>query len=113
MEIPSTCGILTPTELELTEKYDATDLVQLMTSGKLKSYDVTLAFCKRAAIAQQCVNCLTEIFFEEALARAKMCDEYLAKEGKPMGPFHGLPVSLKVHLPPVFVAVERERMLMG
>lgn len=67
-----------------------------MSSGKVKSYDVTLAFCKRAAIAQQCVNCLTEIMFDEALARAKQCDDFLEKEGKAMGPFHGLPISLKV-----------------
>jgi hypothetical protein len=31
-------------------------LVQKMSKGELKSYDVTLAFCKRAAIAQQLVR---------------------------------------------------------
>jgi Asp-tRNA(Asn)/Glu-tRNA(Gln) amidotransferase A subunit family amidase len=41
------------------------------------------------------VNCLTEIFFDQALARAKELDEYLAKNGQPMGPLHGLPISLK------------------
>lgn len=41
-------------------------------------------------------NCLTETLFDEALERAKYCDEYLAKEGKPLGPLHGLPISLKV-----------------
>jgi amidase len=33
--------------------------------------------------------------FEDALARAKACDEYLASTGTVMGPFHGLPVSFK------------------
>lgn len=33
--------------------------------------------------------------FEEAFTRAKELDEYLLKEGKPMGPLHGLPLSLK------------------
>lgn len=41
------------------------------------------------------MNCLTEIFFEEALARAKTLDEYFAVNGKPSGPLHGLPISLK------------------
>jgi Asp-tRNA(Asn)/Glu-tRNA(Gln) amidotransferase A subunit family amidase len=41
------------------------------------------------------VNCLTEIFFDQALERAKAVDDYFAKNGKPMGPFHGLPISLK------------------
>jgi len=67
-----------------------------MSKGELKSYDVTLAFCKRAAIAQQLINCCTEIMFEEALVRAKECDEFLKKEGRVMGTLHGLPISLKV-----------------
>lgn len=33
--------------------------------------------------------------FDEALVRARECDEYLAREGKPIGPLHGLPISLK------------------
>ncbi|KAF2183818.1 amidase [Zopfia rhizophila CBS 207.26] len=95
LDVPRQCGLLSENELALTENYDATALVELMSSGKVKSYDVTLAFCKRAAIAQQLVNCCTEIMFDEALIRAKQCDDYLAKEGKPMGALHGLPISLK------------------
>ena len=38
---------------------------------------------------------MTEIFIEKALARAKEVDDYLAKTGKPMGPLHGLPISVK------------------
>jgi amidase len=41
------------------------------------------------------VNCLTEIFFDQALDRAKEVDAYFTKNKKPMGPFHGLPISLK------------------
>lgn len=54
-----------------------------------------MAFCKRAAIAQQVTNCCTEIMFDEALERAKECDSYLATNDIPMGPVHGLPISLK------------------
>lgn len=39
--------------------------------------------------------CLTEQFFSRALDRAKYLDEYLKREGKPLGPLHGLPISLK------------------
>lgn len=40
-------------------------------------------------------NCLTEIFVERALKRAKDIDDYKARTGKVMGPLHGLPVSIK------------------
>lgn len=40
-------------------------------------------------------NCLHEIFFDEALDRAKYLDEYYAKNNKTVGPLHGLPISLK------------------
>jgi amidase len=96
LDVPRTCGILSESELDITENYDATDLVKMMAERQLKSVDVVTAFCKRAAIAQQCVSCLTEIMFEEAMARARECDEYLEKGGKVLGPLHGLPVSLKV-----------------
>lgn len=36
------------------------------------------------------------MFFGQALERAKYLDEYLQKQGKPLGPLHGLPISLKV-----------------
>lgn len=96
LDVPRTCGILTEKELDITENYDATDLVKMMAEGQFSSTEVVTAFCKRAAVAQQCVSCLTEIMFEEALARARECDDFLKKEGKVMGPLHGLPISLKV-----------------
>lgn len=95
LDVPRTCGILTQKELDITEKHDATDLVALMSKGEVSSVEITTAFCKRAAIAHQTTNCLTEVMFSEALARAHECDEYLKKEGRPIGPLHGLPISLK------------------
>ena len=41
------------------------------------------------------VNCLTEIFIEQALARAAQLDAELKSTGKVVGPLHGLPISLK------------------
>ena len=95
LNVPLESGILTAEELRLTEQFDATALVSGLSTGLLKSVNVVTAFCKRAAIAQQVTNCLTEPIFEDAIARAKMLDEHLTRTGKPMGPLHGLPISLK------------------
>lgn len=55
MDVPAKCGILSDAELAITES-SATDLVQQLATGKLKAVDVTLAFCKRAAVATQVVR---------------------------------------------------------
>lgn len=93
--IPRECGILTDNELRITEDYDATSLAEAMATRKLTSLEVTTAYCKRAAIAQQLTNCLTEINFDQALVRAKQLDHHLSRYGAPVGPLHGVPVSLK------------------
>ncbi|KAF2398414.1 amidase [Trichodelitschia bisporula] len=95
LDIPRTCGILSEKEVRITEIEDATALVGKMASGAWSAYEVTLAFCKRAAIAHQLTNCLTEIFFEHALTRAKALDASFALTHTPTGPLHGLPLSLK------------------
>ena len=41
------------------------------------------------------VNCLSEVLFDAALRRASELDSYIAAHGKPIGPLHGLPVSVK------------------
>lgn len=41
------------------------------------------------------MNCLHEIFFDAAIKDAEMLDSYFEKNEKPIGPLHGLPVSLK------------------
>ncbi|KAL9116262.1 MAG: hypothetical protein Q9227_000633 [Pyrenula ochraceoflavens] len=53
------------------------------------------AFCKRAAIAHQLTNCLTEIRFESALKRAGQLDAYLKTRKHLFGPLHGVPVTVK------------------
>jgi amidase len=56
LEVPVTCGILTSLEVEITSKYDATALVDKLKDGVWSVEQVTVAFCKRAAIAQQLVS---------------------------------------------------------
>ncbi|KAF2442990.1 acetamidase [Karstenula rhodostoma CBS 690.94] len=95
LDIPRKCGILSEEELRITEGYDATALAEAIRARKLKSVDVARAFCKRAAVAHQLTNCLTEVFFEDALKRAKELDHHLESGNPPLGPLHGVPVSLK------------------
>lgn len=94
LDIPRRSGILTEKELRITEAYDVRHLLEALASGELTSVDVTVAFCKRAAIAQQLTSCLTEILFEQATERAQHLDA-LREKGQLAGPLHGLPISLK------------------
>ncbi|KAL4860847.1 hypothetical protein BDV12DRAFT_208754 [Aspergillus spectabilis] len=87
-------GILTTRELGITEKFTVRELIAELASGTLTSTEVTLAYCKRAAVAQQLVGCLTETMFSEAEERARYLDA-LHAQGKLAGPLHGLPVSIK------------------
>lgn len=90
-----TSGLFSPTELAITDITDARVLQQNIQSGELSALAVTTAFCKRAAIAQQLTGCLTEIFFKRALDRARELDEFFEREGRVVGPLHGIPISFK------------------
>ncbi|EAW06572.1 putative general amidase GmdA [Aspergillus clavatus NRRL 1] len=85
---------LSPRELEITEN-DAADIAQQTTTGNWTAVEVAEAFCHRAALAHQLVHCLHEVFFDAAIEDAKRLDAYYAEYQKPVGPLHGLPVSLK------------------
>ncbi|PNY29650.1 Acetamidase [Tolypocladium capitatum] len=93
---PDTSGWFTAGELAITG-LTASELVAKLALGEFKSEDVTKAFCKRAAAAHQLTNCLSETCFDRAIATARARDEHLARTGKPVGPLHGLPISLKDH----------------
>ena len=53
--IPETCGILSSREVEITSRYDAVELLAKVRAKEISAEETTLAFCKRAAIAQQVV----------------------------------------------------------
>ena len=54
-ELPLTCGLLTPSELEITETEDVAIILDKLARGEWSSISVTRAFYKRAIIAQQVV----------------------------------------------------------
>jgi amidase len=55
LKIVERSKILTPKELQITESYDVPDLLKELATGALTAVEVTTAFSKRAAIAQQLV----------------------------------------------------------
>ncbi|KAH9832442.1 Amidase enzyme [Teratosphaeria destructans] len=87
--------VLTEREVHITEHYTARTLLQALSSGSLSAVETIDAFCHRATIAHELTNCLSEVMFESALNRAKELDQYYQAHGKPIGPLHGLPISLK------------------
>ncbi|GME64974.1 hypothetical protein BP5796_11335 [Neofusicoccum parvum] len=93
-DIPRASGLLTPKELEITES-TAVQIVDRIAEGELTALEVLLAVSKRAAVAQKLLNCISEVYFDQAIERAKELDDYYSREGKTIGPLHGLPISLK------------------
>lgn len=88
IDFPKDSGLLTSRELEITET-NVVPLAQKIASGSWTAKEVTEAFCHRAAIAHQLVNCCVEIFFDVAIASAEALDEFYKKNGKTKGPLHG------------------------
>lgn len=85
---------LTPEELVVTNAATPA-LIKNLQLGLWTSTQVVLAFCKRAAIAHQLTNCLTDLLHEEALDQALKLDKLFKTSGHAIGPLHGVPVSLK------------------
>ncbi|KDN37510.1 hypothetical protein RSAG8_10109, partial [Rhizoctonia solani AG-8 WAC10335] len=77
---------------------DVTDLARRLAVKECTAVEVTTAFCKATYAAQELTNCVTEVMFNAALARAQELDAHILDTGKVVGPLHGIPVSIKDHI---------------
>ncbi|OJD11294.1 hypothetical protein AJ78_07900 [Emergomyces pasteurianus Ep9510] len=84
-----------PAAQTITEIDSIERLHEGLSRGEFTAEDVTLAYMKRATVAHQLTNALTEIVFEEALEQARELDKSFKDTGKVKGPLHGIPVTLK------------------
>ncbi|KAL1852907.1 hypothetical protein Daus18300_011989 [Diaporthe australafricana] len=85
---------LTPTEIQITET-PVPGILEKTTTGQWTALSVAEAFSHRAAIAHQLTSCLSEVLFDSALDEARKLDAHFAAHNAPLGPLHGLPISLK------------------
>ncbi|KAH7024178.1 amidase signature domain-containing protein [Ilyonectria destructans] len=89
-----TSGDLTPRQIEITESIPSR-LLHMLSTSVWSAEEVLLAFVGRATIAHHITNPITDIFLDEGMAMARELDEHLRRTGRPVGPLHGLPISLK------------------
>lgn len=71
------------------------DLVKGIEQRKWTSTIIVQTFIRQAIVAHERTNCLTEVNFKQALEKAEELDKEFAKNGKLVGPLHGIPFSLK------------------
>lgn len=90
-------SILTAEELDITGR-NVEDLIAMLASSQWSAKTVVQAFMRRAGLAQLLTNCVTELLPERALKRAAKLDDHLAATGQPVGPLHGVPISVKEHV---------------
>ncbi|EJS42302.1 amd2p [Saccharomyces arboricola H-6] len=67
-------------------------LRERLDNEELTCHEITVAFCHRAALIHQVVNCLSEIMFSEAL---KVADYHDSHRPATLPPLYGIPISLK------------------
>ncbi|KAK4061744.1 hypothetical protein Trihar35433_9344 [Trichoderma harzianum] len=73
-------------------------LIDFISNGQLSAQEIVQAFLERAVTAQKLTNCLTELLPQRAISRAIELDNHFSRSSVPVGPLHGLPISVKSHI---------------
>ncbi|GLA28359.1 acetamidase [Aspergillus phoenicis ATCC 13157] len=84
-----------PIAQKITDIDSIPTLLEQLRAGKYTAEQVTHAYIRRAVVAHQLTNAITETVFDDALSQARKLDRYFQKTGELQGPLHGIPVSLK------------------
>ncbi|KAL1980862.1 hypothetical protein VTN96DRAFT_3397 [Rasamsonia emersonii] len=70
-------------------------LQQCLSQGEFTAEEVILAYIKRATVAHQLTNAITEVIFDDALKQAQELDREFQATKMVKGPLHGIPVTVK------------------
>ena len=76
----------------------ASEAAEKIRTGDLSSAELVEAVLRRIDRLQPSLNAFTDVFHDEALAKAKLADEAVAR-GEALKPLHGVPVSIKDSVP--------------
>jgi amidase len=72
----------------------ASELAALIRARQLSSEELTRTLCDRIATVNRPLNAIVQMDVDLALRQARLADQRLA-QGGPVGPLHGVPVTLK------------------
>lgn len=74
----------------------ATDLAEAVRTRRLSAVEITTAVLNRIGRLEPRLNAFAYLAADEAMAAARAADQALAS-GQPIGPLHGVPVTIKDH----------------
>jgi len=77
-------------------QWDAVDLAQAIRTRAISTREAVSAALDRLQAVNPKINAVVQILADQALAAARAADEQV-RRGEPLGPLHGVPVTIKVN----------------